>query len=36
MVNIHYAARSSTGGHLTIGQLAPCSTPRQQEESIEP
>jgi hypothetical protein len=28
-------AHKSIGGHLTIGQLAPCGTPRQQEETVE-
>jgi hypothetical protein len=36
MVHIHRTARKSTRGHLTIMQLAPCGTPCQQEESVEP
>jgi hypothetical protein len=30
-----HTARKSIGGHLTIGQLAPRSTPCQQEETVE-
>jgi hypothetical protein len=36
MVHIRRTAHNSTRGRLTIGQLAPCGTPRQQEETIEP
>jgi hypothetical protein len=36
MVDIHRTAHKSTRGRLTIRQLAPCSTPCQQEESVEP
>jgi hypothetical protein len=35
MVHMCHTARKSIGGHLTIGQLAPCSTPCQQEETVE-
>jgi hypothetical protein len=36
MVHIRHTTHKSTRGHLTVGQLAPYSTARQQEESIEP
>jgi hypothetical protein len=36
MVHIRRTARKSTGGPLTIRQLAPRDTPRQQEEIVEP
>jgi hypothetical protein len=36
MVHIRHTASNSTQGHLTIRQLAPRGTPRQQEESTEP
>jgi hypothetical protein len=36
VVHIHCTARKSTGGHLTIGHLAHCGTPRHQEELVEP
>jgi hypothetical protein len=36
MVHIHCTARKSTGGHLTVGQLAPRGTPHQEEELVEP
>jgi hypothetical protein len=35
MVHICCTARKSTEGCLTIGQLAPCGTPRQQEEPMK-
>jgi hypothetical protein len=35
MVYIYRTACKSTGGHLTVGQLAPHGTPRQQVESGE-
>jgi hypothetical protein len=36
MVHIHRIARKSTGGHLTVGQLAPRGILRQLEETAEP
>jgi hypothetical protein len=36
MVHICHVAHKSTGGHLTIGQLAPRGTSCQQEETMEP
>jgi hypothetical protein len=36
MVHIRCTAHKSTGGHITIGQLAPRSTLQQQEETVEP
>jgi hypothetical protein len=36
MVRIRRTAHKSTGGRLTIERLAPCGTPRQQEETVEP
>jgi hypothetical protein len=35
MVHIRHTTHKSIGGHLTAGQLAPRSTPRQQEEPVE-
>jgi hypothetical protein len=35
MVHIRRTTRKSTGGHLTIGLLAPRDTPRRQEETVE-
>jgi hypothetical protein len=36
MAHLHRTANKSTGGHLTIGQLALRGTPRQPKESAEP
>jgi hypothetical protein len=36
MVHIHHTTHKSTGGHLTIRQLAPHGTPHQHEEHVEP
>jgi hypothetical protein len=36
MVHIHHTTRKSTGGHLTVRQLALHGTPCQQEEPVEP
>jgi hypothetical protein len=35
MVHIRHTTCKSIGGHLIVGQLAPRSTSRQQEEPVE-
>jgi hypothetical protein len=35
MVHTYHTTHKSTGGHLTVGQLAPRGTPRYQEEPVE-